>query len=51
MRTYADIASSRLYEPAYEIKFSISNTGKVNGSEVSQRYRGFSSEAEEPPKI
>jgi beta-glucosidase-like glycosyl hydrolase len=51
MRPYANTALSKLYEPAYEIAFSVTNTGKIDGSEVSQLYLGFPSEAEEPPKI
>jgi beta-glucosidase len=51
MRSYANFGSSRLYDPAYEIKFTLTNTGKFNGSEVPQLYLGFPAEAEEPPKI
>jgi beta-glucosidase len=51
MRSYSNFGSSPLYDPAYEIKFTLTNTGKVNGSEVPQLYLGFPAEAQEPPKI
>jgi beta-glucosidase len=51
MRSYAGFDSSGLYEPAYEITFTITNTGKLDGSEVSQLYLGFPVEAAEPPKV
>jgi len=51
MRPYSNFGSSRLYEPVYEITFIITNTGKVDGSEVPQLYLGFPAEAEEPPKV
>jgi len=51
MRPYSNFGSSRLYEPVYEITFTITNTGKVDGSEVPQLYLGFPAEAEEPPKV
>ena len=51
MRTYANIGTSMLYEPVYEITFTVSNTGKVFGSEVPQLYLGFPTEAAQPPKI
>jgi beta-glucosidase len=51
MRPYANFGSSTLYEPAYEIKFTVTNTGKVDGSEVPQLYLGFPAEAQEPPKV
>jgi beta-glucosidase len=51
MKPYANFHNSRLYDPAYSIKFTVTNTGKVNGSEVAQLYLGFPAEAEEPPKI
>jgi beta-glucosidase len=51
MRSYANFGSSRLYEPAYEITFTVTNTGKISGSEVPQLYVGFPTEAEEPPKV
>ena len=51
MRPYTRIVQSKLYDPAYEIKFQVTNTGKINGSEVPQLYRGFPSEANEPPKV
>ena len=51
MRSYSNFGSSGLYEPVYEIKFTVTNTGKVNGSEVPQLYLGFPAEAQEPPKV
>jgi beta-glucosidase len=51
MRSDSNFGSSSLYDPAYVIKFTLTNTGKVNGSEVPQLYLGFPAEAEEPPKI
>ena len=51
MRSYANVGPSTLYEPVYEISFSMSNTGRVNGSEVAQLYVGFPAEAEQPPKV
>jgi beta-glucosidase-like glycosyl hydrolase len=51
MRSYTNIGASRLYEPAYETTFTITNTGKVDGSEVPQLYLGFPAEAAEPPKV
>jgi beta-glucosidase len=51
MRSYANVGSSALYEPVYEITFIVTNTGRVNGSEVPQLYLGFPAEAEEPPKV
>ncbi|CAF4438795.1 unnamed protein product [Rotaria sp. Silwood2] len=51
MRSYANIAASRIYMPVYEITFTIINTGKVYGSEVPQLYLGFPAEAQEPPKV
>jgi beta-glucosidase len=51
MRPYANFGSSSLYEPAYEITFTVTNIGKVSGSEVPQLYLGFPAEAEEPPKV
>jgi beta-glucosidase len=51
MKSYSNFDSSSLYDPAYVIKFTLTNTGKVNGSEVPQLYLGFPAEAEEPPKI
>jgi beta-glucosidase len=51
MRSYANVGSSTLYEPVYEITFIVTNTGRVNGSEVPQLYLGFPAEAEEPPKV
>ena len=50
-RSYAIVGSSRLHEPVYEVTFTVTNTGKVDGSEVPQLYLGFPAEAEEPPKV
>ncbi|CAF3530561.1 unnamed protein product [Rotaria socialis] len=51
MRPYANIGTSSLNEPAYEITFIITNTGKMSGSEVAQLYLTFPAEAQEPPKL
>jgi beta-glucosidase len=51
MRSYAGLHSSNLYDPAYEITFTITNIGKDIGSEVPQLYLGFPAEAAEPPKV
>jgi beta-glucosidase len=51
MRSYANFGTSKLYEPVYEITFTVTNIGKVYGSEVPQLYLGFPAEAEEPPKV
>ena len=51
MRTYTNIDILTLHEPVYEITFTVTNTGKVFGSEVPQLYLGFPVEAEEPPKV
>ena len=50
-RSYSNFGSSGLYDPVYEIKFTITNTGKMNGSEVAQLYLGFPAEAQQPSKI
>jgi hypothetical protein len=42
---------SKFYEPVYTITFTITNTGKIDGSEVPQLYLGLPQEAAEPPKI
>ncbi|CAF4546580.1 unnamed protein product, partial [Rotaria magnacalcarata] len=51
MRPYANIGTSSIYEPTYEISFIITNTGKMSGSEVPQLYLTFPAEAQEPPKL
>ena len=51
MRSYENMGVSTLNEPVYEISFSVTNTGRVNGSEVPQLYLGFPAEAEEPQKV
>ncbi|CAF1215218.1 unnamed protein product [Adineta steineri] len=51
IKSYANVAASKVFEPVYEITFTITNTGKVDGSEVPQLYVGFPAEAEQPPKI
>jgi beta-glucosidase len=51
MRPYENFGSSGLYDPVYEIKFTVTNIGNVNGSEVPQLYLGFPAEAQEPPKV
>ncbi|KAL8293049.1 hypothetical protein RQP46_000743 [Phenoliferia psychrophenolica] len=40
-----------LYEPAMNVTFSIRNSGKYPGNEVSQLYLGFPPAAGEPPKV
>ncbi|CAF4041641.1 unnamed protein product [Rotaria sordida] len=40
-----------MYMPIYEITFTVTNTGKVYGSEVSQLYLGFPATAQQPPKL
>ena len=50
-RSYSNFGSSGLYDPAYEIKFTLTNTGKMNGSEVPQLYLAFPAEAQQPPKV
>ena len=50
-RSYSNFGSSGLYEPVYQITFTLTNTGKVSGSEVPQLYLGFPAEAQEPFKI
>lgn len=40
-----------LFEPLFEVSYAISNTGKVDGHEVSQLYLSFPASAEEPPKV
>jgi beta-glucosidase len=51
MRSYENFGRSGLYDPVYEIKFTVTNIGKVNGSEVPQLYLGFPTEAQQPPKV
>jgi beta-glucosidase len=51
MRPYTNFGNSGFNEPAYEITFTLTNVGKVDGSEVPQLYLGFPAEAQEPPKV
>jgi len=51
MRHYSNFGSSGLNVPAYEITFTLTNVGNVDGSEVPQLYLGFPAEAQEPPKV
>ncbi|CAF3827444.1 unnamed protein product [Adineta steineri] len=51
MRSYNSIGALKVYEPVYEITFTVTNTGRMDGSEVPQLYLGFPSEAEQPPKV
>jgi beta-glucosidase len=51
MRPYSNFGSSGLNDPAYEVTFTLTNTGQVSGSEVPQLYLGLPAEAQEPPKI
>ncbi len=51
MRSYTNFGNSGLYDPAYEITFTLTNTGNVDGSEVPQLYLGLPAEAGQPPKV
>jgi beta-glucosidase-like glycosyl hydrolase len=51
MRSYARIGMSKLFEPIYELTFTLMNTGLFAGSEVPQLYIGFPLAAEEPVKV
>ena len=51
MRPYSNFGHSGLYDPAYTITFTLTNTGNYYGSEVAQLYLGFPAEAQEPLKI
>jgi len=51
MRPYSNFGSSGLNDPAYEVTFTLTNTGPVSGSEIPQLYLGLPAEAQEPPKI
>ena len=51
MRSYSNLGSSTLFEPIYEITFTLTNTGQRYGSQVPQLYLSFPSEAEQPSKI
>ncbi len=51
MRPYIGIGASKLYKAVYQITFSVTNTGRMDGSKVPQLYLGFSRETEEPPKV
>ena len=49
MRSYS---KTTLYDPVYEITFTVANTGRIYGSEVPQLHLGYPTEAEkEPPKV
>lgn len=50
-RLNSEFGNSKLYDPVYNITFTVTNTGRVNGSEVPQLYLGFPAEAQEPPKV
>jgi beta-glucosidase len=49
--SYTATGALKLYEPAYAVSFTVTNTGPVDGSEVPQLYLGFPAEAAEPPKV
>ncbi|UJR25888.1 hypothetical protein I4U23_007236 [Adineta vaga] len=51
IRSYSNMGNTKLYEPVYEITFTITNTGKRQGSEVPQLYVAFPDEAAQPPKV
>ena len=51
VRSYTNFGRSGLYDPVFQIKFNVTNTGNVNGSEVPQLYLSFPAEAEQPPKV
>ena len=50
-RLYSQLSTTEMFEPVYEITFTVTNTGFFNGSEVPQLYLGFPSEADQPPKV
>ena len=50
-RSYSNFGTAGLYEPVYGVTFTVTNTGKVAGSEVPQLYLSFPAEAQEPPKV
>lgn len=40
-----------LFEPIYEVSFTVKNVGKVDGHEVPQVYLSFPKSSGEPPKV
>ncbi|KAL8281538.1 hypothetical protein RQP46_006222 [Phenoliferia psychrophenolica] len=50
-RSDTPVASSSLADVAYTVSFAVTNTGTVDGHEVSQLYLGFPEGAGEPPKV
>ncbi|CAF1285611.1 unnamed protein product [Adineta ricciae] len=51
LSAYANQHLLKFYDPAYNITFTITNTGERDGSEVAQLYLSFPEEAAQPPKI
>ncbi|CAF0857967.1 unnamed protein product [Adineta ricciae] len=51
IRPYSNMRTAKLYQPVYDVTFTVTNTGKRDGSEVPQLYLGFPGEAEQPPKV
>ncbi|EPQ27396.1 uncharacterized protein PFL1_04934 [Pseudozyma flocculosa PF-1] len=50
-KTAADGLPEWLFEPLYEVSFSLTNTGERDGHEAWQAYLSFPKSAGEPPKV